>query len=162
MRHLLHQFLWQVRRQRSLLAVHAELWFILTWLVWALSGTAWTEDLYLHEQAVLLGLTALLLGLTALLALESAGADPARGTDNFWRTLPPRLRTVCLAQVVFVVVALAGPALVCWLINGLVLDQTPAQWRAGMAEPVGIVSALLVLTGLRSLARGWTATDFSK
>ena len=151
MRHVLHQFLWQVRRRRLLLSIHAALWFILTWLVWALPGTTWTEDLYFHEHAVLLGLT-------ALLALETAGADPARGTDSFWRTRPPRWRPVCLAQVLFVIVALAGPAMVCWLVNGLMLDQTIAQWRAGLAEPVGIVSALLVLTGLRSVARGWTAT----
>ena len=65
----MHQFLWQVQRRRALLSVHAALWFILTWLVWQLPGTAWAEDLYFYDHVVLLGLT-------VILALETAGADP--------------------------------------------------------------------------------------
>jgi hypothetical protein len=152
MSHIVHQFLWNVRRRRTLLTLHAGLWFLVTWLAWALPATiSLTDDLCF-------GLHVALLTMTGLLAFESGGADPAAGTDTFWRTRPPRWRAVWLGNVTFIMVALAGPVLICWAVNGLMLDLTAGQWRAGLAEPACIISGLTVLAALRSLARGWTAT----
>ncbi len=156
MRYVLHQFLWQVRRRRTLLVIHAVLWFLLTWLVWTPSGVEWIENLAVIQNVYFM-LHVVLLVAAGLLALESGCADSAEGTNTFWRTRPPRWLAVWRGKLVFVTVAIAGPVLLCWAVNGLMLHQTLAQWRAGLIEPLCAVSALLVLTGLRSLARGWTA-----
>ncbi len=119
-----------MRRRRARLLIHAVLWSLLTWLAWTQPGAEWIENLE-GIQNFYFKLYAVLLGTTGLLALESGCADSAEGTDTFWRTRPPRWLAVWMGQIVFVTVAVAGPALICWAVNGLMLHQTPAQWRAG-------------------------------
>jgi hypothetical protein len=154
MSHTLHQLIWMVRRRRMLLAFHALAWFVLTWISWQ----SWTEENLLNSETLALNLYACLAVLTGLLALDAGRADPSAGTDTFWRTRPPRWRAICQALALYVIIALAGPALVSWAVNGFLLRQTSAQWCAGMLEPLCLLSALLALTGLSSLVRGWTGT----
>ena len=148
MRHALHEFLWLLRRRRTLLTLHALAWFALTWISWAYSEETGSRQGFL-------ALHLFLLTMTGLLALDAGEAAPAAGTRTFWRTRPPRWRMVWLAQLLYVLLALMGPALLCWMVNGLLLDQTAAQWRAGLMAPAVMLAALLVLTVLRSLADGW-------
>lgn len=154
MSHVLHQLLWMVRRRRMLLAGHALLWFVVTWISWQ----PWVDENLLDSRTLTFRLYIVLAVLIGLLALDAGRADPAAGTDTFWRTRPPRWREMCLAQTLYVIVALSGPALLCWAVNGFLLRQTGAQWCAGMVEPLCLFSTLLVLAGMASLVRGWTAT----
>ena len=148
MRHALHECLWLLRRRRALLILHALAWCALTWVSWA----------YDEESGSRIGfgiLHLVLVAMTGALALDAGGAAPAAGTQTFWRTRPPRWRMVWLAQVLYILLALMGPALLCWAVNGLLLDQTAAQWRAGLMAPAMLFAALLVLAAMYSLTDGW-------
>jgi hypothetical protein len=148
MRHVLHEFLWLVRRRRVMLIVQALLWATLTAAAWnyaELFGVARLSAI-LHFA---------LLFMAGALALEAGDAVPAAGTTSFWRTRPPRWHSVLFAHVCYVVVCLAGPAMVCWVVNGLLLDQTGSQWLEGMMTPAMLIAALLVLVALSSLASVW-------
>ncbi len=148
MRHVLHEFLWLVRRRRVMLIVHALLWAALTAAAWnyaELFGVARLSAI-LHFA---------LLFMAGALALDAGDAVPAAGTTSFWRTRPPRWHSVLFAHFCYVVVGLAGPAIACWAVNGLLLDQTASQWLEGMMTPAMLIAALLVLVALSSLASGW-------
>src|SRR5262245_28344431 len=106
---ILHLVLWQGRRGRDPLAVHALLWFGLTWFSWR--DDDGTVSLFVGFRT----LHFILLGFTAMLALDAAAADPAAGTDGFWRTRPPRWHTVLASQSLFAALFIAGPPMLCWL-----------------------------------------------
>jgi len=153
MNHTRHQFLWMVRRRRALLATYALGWAVAWWLSWqSCDGYELMEGVEVGPRALFSSLHILLLIMAGSLALDAGEVAPAPGTDTFWRTRPPRWRPVWLGQVFYIIVALAGPAIGCWTVNGFLLDQSAAQWRAGLLAPVGLVCVLLVLTAVASLA----------
>jgi len=148
MRHVLHELLWLMRRRRTTLIIHALLWFALTVASW----------IWLSPFGLVGGfqfLHCMLLTMTGALALEAGEAARASGTSTFWRTRPPRWGSMWFAQVLYLVVTLMGPALLCWTVNGFLLDQTAAQWRANALTPLMLLAGLLVLTALSSLSSGW-------
>ncbi len=148
MNHTFYIFRHLARRARFTLLGYALAWAALGVAVWQLPARRGDNDLYAILQGVLMGWSLPL----AMGALRHA---PAAGTDTFWRTRPPRWQSVWLAQALFLAVFLAGPPLILWVVNGILLDSALWQWGYGLGELLCFIGPLGILPGILSFARGW-------
>ncbi len=145
MRHALHHYAWLLRRFRGALFLYVALWSAVAFVQW---GTAWgtkTDDYALMSHWLLLAVG----GVVWLSALQQ---DPLPGTAAFWRTRPVRGPSLWASQAAFLLTGIAGPPLACWLLNGLLLDNTATQWSAGLWDTALIVCPLLAVAGVASFA----------
>src|SRR5687768_15218703 len=147
MSHTLHHLRWLVRRFRLPVILSALLWLSLTVIVWTVPVTNWDGLFPLAHVALMIP--------GCLLVVPMVWQDGATGTDTFWRTRPPRWRSVWLSQVLFILFCAAGPAILCWMANGLLMQHTAAQWKYGALDLLLIICPLLGLAGAVSFSRGW-------
>lgn len=148
MNHTLHHLhaLWL--RFRAAIACYVLAWAALTLMVWQLPFEG-----YWARAAK--GLHWALTGLGAALLACALAQDPAAGSDSFWRTRPARWAAVWRSQLLFLLLAVAAPPLLCWAVNGLLMDNSPRQWLHGSLDVITILSVLFILAGVASFARSW-------
>jgi hypothetical protein len=148
MTHFLHHFLWLLRRFRRVLFYYL--------LAWAVVITAvWTVPQYFYAANILFTLHGALAAVAVLLLLAVVWQDPAPGTDTFWRTRPPRWRAMWASQLLFTLLCVAGPFVVCWMVNGMMLDCTAQQWQRAAQDLAVVMAMLLACGGMLSFTRGW-------
>lgn len=148
MSHLLHHFLWLLRRFRRALLIYFIAWCVILTAVW-------TVPQYFYAANVIFSLHGALAAVAVGLVLAVVWQDPAPGTDTFWRTRPPRWRAVWSSQLAFTFLCVAGPFAVCWLVNGLMLGCNAQQWQHAAQDIAVILSLLLAWAGIVSFTRGW-------
>ena len=154
MRHTLHHLCWLLHRFRVMLIIYGCAWASLFAAVWLVLGAP-------HANAVSLGLHAVLPIIALLLLKDVLWQDAAPGTHEFWRTRPARWRAVWSSQTIFLCVFLAGPPLLCWALNGLLLDSSAQQWRFGMVDALLFLCPFIALAGILSFSRGWYSLALS-
>jgi hypothetical protein len=145
MKNALHHYLWLLRRFRWALLLYALLWVTVAFVHWNTGWGIQTDDYARMSHWMLLAAG----GLLWLRALQQ---DPLPGTVAFWRTRPVRGPSLWASQAVFLFTGIAGPPLACWLLSGILLDNTAAQWRAGLWEATLIVCPLVAVAGVASFA----------
>lgn len=89
------------------------------------------------------------------LSLAVLWQDKAPGTDQFWRTRPPRWHSLVASQAFFLAVFLGGPPFILWLVNGLLMHSTALQWKYGAVELMAFLCPLAIFAGIVSFSRGW-------
>jgi len=149
MNHTLHHLRWLLCRFRWALAGYAVLWAAFTVCVWLLPATPDSWKLFISGAGGLM-----LFG--AFLLLDVVWQDQAPGTDTFWRTRPPRWYSVWVSQLLCGLLICLPPA-VCWMVNGLMLLNTGAQWRQTVPDLLYPAVFVLAAAGLGSFARRWVA-----
>lgn len=147
MKHVLHHYTWLLHRFWPGLLFYSVLWIGVVVLVWTSRRWFNTDDLAytVHLLLPLLG---------ASFFARAVMEDRATGTTVFWRTRPPRWGAVWTSQFLFLL-TVAAPPLCGWLVNGLLLNNTSAQWRGTLWETGLLLCPLLALAGVASVARGW-------
>ncbi len=148
MNRALHHFLWLGRRFRNVLLPYA-----LSWA--ALTAASWLMPVEAEGSVLFWMLPALLMCWAALVLADMQWADPGRGTDTFWRTRPVRWPQVWAAQVLFLMCFLAGPPILCWVANGLLMHNTGVQWAYATFDLLYILVPLFLLAGAASFSTGW-------
>ena len=149
MNHTLHHLRWLLWRFRFPLAGYAVCWAALVVWVWRMPAS---EDAWKFIVPATGGL--LLFG--AFVLLDAVWQDHAPGTDTFWRTRPPRWRAVWASQLLFGLTVCTPPA-AGWLVNGLLMRNTGAQWLQAAPELLLFAGPLFAVAGLASFARRWPA-----
>ncbi len=154
MKRILHHFLWLGRRFRFVLLPYALLWGALTTASWLLPAGEIPATVFWVVPVLLLLWACLMLA-------EAVLADSGVGTDAFWKTRPPRWREIWCSQLMFLLCPLAGPPLLGWLVNGLLLHNTAAQWAGGSVDLLFILCPLFFAGGVASTVRGKYSAVFT-
>ena len=147
MKHLLHHYSWLVYRFWPFLLCYALLWAGVDLAVWLSSKWLNSDDVAysVHLWLPLGG---------AMVLSRALMADPVPGTVAFWRTRPPRWRSLWGSQFLFLL-TVSSPPVLCWLANGWMMDNTPDQWLASLADVTLILCPLLAVATVCSFARNW-------
>ncbi len=145
MSHTLHHLCWLVRRFRLPVTISAVSWTLLLVAVWTVGITEWDKLFSVAHGALMIP--------PLLLVIAVVWQDEAGGTESFWRTRPPRWRAVWLSQALFILLFLAGPAILCWAVNGLLMHHTAVQWIYGALDLLFIICPMLALAGAASFSR---------
>lgn len=144
----MHHFLWLVVRFRLALVIYLAAWMLLM-------TSTWLDPAWMPFDRLAFPLHWGLVAVGSFVLRDAIWQDPGHGTDSFWRTRPPRWKSLLASQWMFLIFCIAGPAILVWWINGLLLDNSARNWTEGVWDMVGVV-ALLALAGAgASFSKSW-------